>query len=74
VRHVGLIGENQHEYGLRTGDHDSQECIGKDTSILSRTFNLFDFVRRAFRNSTWMSLHLELFVICKTPHIYGMFR
>jgi len=71
---VELIGESQHEYGLRTGDHDSQECIRKDTSIPSRTFNLFDFGRRTFRHSTWRSLHLELFVICKTPHIYGMFR
>ena len=69
-----LIGENQHEYGLRTGDHDSQEFIRKGTSILSRTFNLFDFGRRAFRNSTWRSLNLELFPICKKPHIYGMFR
>ena len=65
-----LIGESQHEYGLRTGDHDSQECIRKDTSTLSRTFNMFDCGRRAFRNSTWKSLHLELFVIYKTPHIY----
>ena len=71
---MGLIGKNQHEYGLRTGDQDSQGCIGKDTSILSRTFNLFDCGRREFRNSTWKSLHLELFVIRKTPHIYGMFR
>ena len=69
-----LIGENQREYGLRKGDHDNQGCSRKDTSILSRTFNLFDFSRSAYRNSTWRSLNLKLFVIRKNPYIYGMFR
>jgi hypothetical protein len=48
---VGLIGENQREYGLRTGDHESKVCSRKDTSILFRTINLFDVRRRANRNS-----------------------
>jgi hypothetical protein len=55
-RNVGLIGENQREYGLRTGDHDSQVCSRKDTSMLSRTINFFDYSRRAYRNSTWKSV------------------
>ena len=53
---MGLIGENQREYGLRTGDHNSKVCCRKDTSTLFRTINLFDFRRRAYRNSTWKSL------------------
>lgn len=69
---MGFIAENQREYCLRKGDHNSQKCSKKDTSVLSRTFNLFDFGRRAFRNSTWRSLHLELFVIRKMSHIYGI--
>jgi len=53
IRNVGLIGENQREFGLRTGDHESQMCRRKDTSTLFRKINFFDFIRRAYRNSTW---------------------
>jgi hypothetical protein len=56
-RNVGLIGENQREYGLRTGDYESQMCSRKDTSILFRTISLFYFIRRAYRNSTWKSVN-----------------
>ena len=73
-RNVGLIGENLFEYELWTGDHESQGCSKKDTSILYRTINLFYSTRRACRNSTCRFLHLELFVILKTPYIFGMFR
>jgi hypothetical protein len=53
---VGLIGEHQREYGLTMGDHRSKVRSRKDTSTLFRTINFFDFIRRAYRNSTWKSL------------------
>ena len=55
-RNVGLIGENQRECGLRRGDHESQVCSRKHTSILFRTIKFFDFSRRAYRKSTWKSV------------------
>ena len=53
---MGLIGESKHEYVLRTGDQKSKVCCRKNTSILFRTINLFDFSRKAYRKSMWKSL------------------
>jgi hypothetical protein len=52
--------------GLRTGDHESQVCSRKYTSILFRTINVFDFIRRAYRNSTWKSVIQYNFLVAFT--------
>ena len=44
---------HQREYGLRTGDHEGQAWKRKVISTLFMAINLFDFTRRAYRNSTW---------------------
>jgi hypothetical protein len=66
-RNVGLIGENW----VEDGDHESQGCNRKNTSILFRTINVFAVRRREYSNSKWRSLNLELFVISKTPLYFG---
>jgi len=57
-RNVGLIGENLREYGLWTGDHESQGCSRQGISIPFRTINLFEFSWMVCRKSTWWLLHL----------------
>jgi hypothetical protein len=85
-RNVGMIGENQRECGLRTEHHKSKVCSRKDTSVQFKPMSLFDFSRKAYRNSTWKSVAFRVilgastnmrkasfnFVISVCPH--GSFR
>jgi hypothetical protein len=64
----------QREYGLRTGDHESQGWSRKDMSTLFRTINLFDFGRRAYRNSTWKSLQFSIIFTCFHKYAKSIFK